>query len=352
MEKHLLDLNIEELAQEMQKLGQPMFRAKQLFSWLHSGAQLEGMTNLPKSFRQKLAEEYTLGGAQIYHTYISKIDGTRKYLFSLEDQQIIEGVLMQYHYGNTICISSQVGCRMGCRFCASTLEGLVRNLSPGEMLGQVIAVNRDLEAQQMKKISNIVMMGSGEPLDNFENVVKFLQLIHSEQGLHISMRNISVSTCGLVDKIYELEKLHLGVTLAVSLHAADDETRKRIMPVANRFSVAEVIGAVKHYTEATGRRAVFEYALADGVNDSVKDAHKLSCLLKGLLCHVNLIPLNEVKERQMHTSAARTVKCFQEVLTQNGISCTVRRTMGSDIAGACGQLRRSVVQKEQAESSE
>lgn len=223
---------------------------------------------------------------------------------------------------------------------------------PGGNAGAGDAVNRDLEAQQMKKISNIVMMGSGEPLDNFENVVKFLQLIHSEQGLHISMRNISVSTCGLVDKIYELEKLHLGVTLAVSLHAADDETRKRIMPVANRFSVAEVIGAVKHYTEATGRRAVFEYALADGVNDSVKDAHKLSCLLKGLLCHVNLIPLNEVKERQMHTSAARTVKCFQEVLTQNGISCTVRRTRGATLPAAGGQLRRSVVQKEQAESSE
>ena len=282
------------------------------------------------------------------HTKLVGKDGTVKYVYKLADGNIIEGVLMSYKYGNTLCVSTQVGCRMGCKFCASTLGGLVRNLSAGEILAQVLFVNRDNGGDlKNRKVTNVVLMGSGEPLDNFDNVVKFFNLVSAPNGINISQRNISLSTCGLVDKIKELAKLKLQVTLTISLHAPTDDMRKEIMPIANRYSISELIDATKLYFNETKRRIVFEYSLISGKNDTFECADELAKLLKGLVCHVNLIPLNEVKERGMLGTNRKKAYAFMDRLNKAGISATVRRTMGADIEGACGQLRAKILKNEQ-----
>lgn len=347
----LLDLSFEEMTVLLQNMGQPAYRAKQLFEGLHKGLLPAEITGLSKELRGELAAETTLGGAKIYEKFISKADGTRKYLYLLEDSNIIEGVLMGYSYGNTLCVSTQVGCRMGCSFCASTLGGLVRNLFPGEMLGQVLAAGRDNPAPAGKRsITNIVLMGSGEPLDNYENVLKFLQLVNAPQGMNISMRNISLSTCGLVPEIRRLAGEKLGITLSLSLHGPNDRIRRQIMPVANAYSLEETLAAMRFYVQQTGRRVVFEYALIAGVNDRPAHAEELAERLRGLQCHVNLIPLNTVQERALQGAAKSSVQEFLNILVGQHISATVRREMGVDIAGACGQLRRSILEKQEQQS--
>lgn len=338
----LLDMEIEELEALLKDLGQPSFRAKQLFNWLAKSAGFDIMSNLPLELRQKL-KEFPLGGADIYSRLVSKLDGTRKYLFRLEDGNIIEGVLMKYNYGNTICVSSQVGCRMGCAFCASTLDGLVRNLAPGEMYGQITSVNNELRCEGEREISHVVVMGSGEPLENFDNLVKFLRLINSPEGLNIGMRNISVSTCGLADKIEELARMKLGVTLSISLHAPNGELRRKIMPVANKYSLERLLEAARYYIQETGRRVIFEYILLDGINDSREHAVALKRLFKGMQCHVNLIRMNDVSERALRGSSPARAQAFKAELQNLHISCTLRREMGQDINGACGQLRRKTI---------
>ncbi len=338
----LMDMQIEELEALLKERGQPAFRARQLFNWLSKGTPLEQMSNLPLELREKL-KEYPLGGAGIYSRLVSRLDGTRKYLFSLMDGNIIEGVLMKYNYGNTLCISSQVGCRMGCAFCASTLEGLVRNLTPGEMYGQVVSVNNELRLEGEREISHIVIMGSGEPLDNFDNLIKFLRLVNCPDGLNIGMRNITVSTCGLAEKIEELARLKLNVTLSVSLHAPEDSLRRTIMPIANKYPLERLIEAARYYIRETGRRVTFEYILLDGVNDSREHARRLRGLLKGMQCHVNLIRMNAVSERALNGSTIKRAQAFKDELDSLNISCTIRREMGRDINGACGQLRRQTI---------
>ena len=335
----LLDMNTDELKMLMAELGQPSCRAAQLFKGFSQGKAPCEMSNIPSALVHKLGA-IKMGGASILKKLVGK-DGTRKYLFSLEDGNIVEGVLMQYRYGNTVCISTQVGCAMGCAFCASTLEGRVRNLRPGEMLAEVLCVNKDAEQDGLEKVSNIVLMGSGEPLDNFDNVVKFLHLLNAPEGLNISMRNISLSTCGLVDKIYSLAQLHLGITLSISLHAPNDDIRRQTMPVAKVWPIEKLIEAARMYVKTTGRRVIFEYTLIKGVNDSRDNATELAGRLRGMQCHVNLIPLNKVKERKFDKATDLQITEFEKRLRQLGISCSVRREMGSDIAGACGQLRRS-----------
>ena len=337
----LLDMNTDELKMLMAELGQPSFRAAQLFKGFSQGKAPCEMSNIPSALVHKLGA-IKMGGASILKKLVGK-DGTRKYLFSLEDGNIVEGVLMQYRYGNTVCISTQVGCAMGCAFCASTLEGKVRNLRPGEMLAEVLCVNKDAEQDGLEKVSNIVLMGSGEPLDNFDNVVKFLHLLNAPEGLNISMRNISLSTCGLVDKIYSLAQLHLGITLSISLHAPNDDIRRQTMPVAKVWPIEKLIEAARMYVKTTGRRVIFEYTLIKGVNDSRDNATELAGRLRG---HVNLIPLNKVKERKFDKATDLQIAEFEKRLRQLGISCSVRREMGSDIAGACGQLRRSSLGEE------
>ena len=339
-------MDFEEIKELISSLGQPKYRAEQLYSGLQAGKSLENI-NIPKDLRNLLLEnDYTVGGVEIYQKFISQIDGTVKYLYKLEDGNIIEGVLMKYKYGNTLCVSTQVGCRMGCAFCASTIGGLVRNLSSGEILGQVIAANKDNKSDQTRGVTNIVLMGSGEPLDNYDNVLKFLKLVSSEKGLNISMRNISLSTCGIVPKIYELAKEKLGITLSLSLHAPEDEMRKTIMPISKAYDLKETIEAMRSYVKTTGRRVVFEYALIKDKNDTMACASKLSKMIKGMQCHVNLIPLNSVHESGLNGSDSENVKRFRQSLEENGISVTVRREMGADISGACGQLRRSYLKKE------
>lgn len=338
-----LSMSVSELEAALKELGEPAFRAKQVFWWLHKGALFDEMTNLPKSLREK-ASKMPLGGAKIVEKRVST-DGTAKYLFLLEDGNIIEGVYMHYKHGNTLCISTQVGCRMGCTFCASTLGGLVRNLSPGEMLGQILAVEREQSAlglvEHDRAVTNVVLMGSGEPLDNYDNVLKFLLLVNDPQGIQISHRNISLSTCGLVDKMQELSKSGLNVTLSISLHAPNDAIRASMMPIAKHYSIAEVIGAARDYVRETGRRVIFEYALVRGVNDAHEHAVELAKLLRNLQCHVNLIPLNTVSERELRGSTLSAAREFLDALEKLGISATIRREMGNDIQGACGQLRRS-----------
>ena len=339
-------MNFEEIQQLISSIGQPKYRAEQLYSGLQAGKSLENI-NVPKDLRSFLTENgYTVGGVEIYQKFISQIDGTVKYLYKLEDGNIIEGVLMKYKYGNTLCVSTQVGCRMGCAFCASTIGGLVRNLSSGEILGQVIAANKDNKSEETRGVTNIVLMGSGEPLDNYDNVLKFLRLVSSEKGLNISMRNISLSTCGIVPQIYELAKEKLGITLSLSLHAPEDEMRKTIMPISKAYDLKETVDAMRNYVKTTGRRVVFEYALIKDKNDTPMCASKLSKLIKGMQCHVNLIPLNTVHESSLNGSDSDNVKKFRQSLEENGISVTVRREMGADISGACGQLRRSYLKKE------
>ena len=340
---YLMDLTDKEISALLSDWGEPGFRAKQVASWLTRGVRPQEMSNLPKTLRERL-DTLPFGGAQIQQKLISQRDGTQKYLFCLEDENLVEGVLMRYHYGNTVCISTQVGCNMGCQFCASTLEGCVRNLRHGEMLGQVAAIERDEGPTDGggRAVTNVVLMGSGEPLDNYENVVTFLHRITSPDGMGISPRNISLSTCGIVPRMDTFAADAPHVTLSVSLHAPDDETRSKLMPVNKAYPIGEVLAAARRYAEKTGRRVVFEYALIDGVNASLSHADALAKILTGMLCHVNLIPLNPVPERGLKGSTRAEANQFALWLNQRHISATVRREMGTDIDGACGQLRRRV----------
>ncbi len=333
----LINLYPEELAERLKAMGEPAFRARQVFGWLHKGADYADMRNIPSALREKLAVADAGQPVRILESFVSRLDGTEKYLFELKDGHCIEGVLMRYKHGATLCISTQVGCRMGCAFCASTLDGCIRNLEAGEMLGQVLSVNRRLTDE---KIHNIVLMGSGEPLDNYDNVVRFLRLVSHEMGLNIGLRHISLSTCGLVPQMEKLADEGLPVTLSVSLHAPSDAIRLQIMPIARTYSMDKLMGACRRWVERTGRRIVFEYALIDGVNAGPEHARQLSQFLRGLQCHVNLIPLNDVKERNLKGVPRKTAEDFLEELENCRISATIRREMGDDIQGACGQLRR------------
>ncbi len=331
-------LTLKELKEEMEKLGEKPFRANQIFQWMHEklAESFEEMTNLPLSLRQKLSDTFQYTGAKLVNMQESAIDGTRKYLFEFGDGSLVESVWMKYKHGNSVCISSQVGCRMGCTFCASTLDGLERSLLPSEMLEQVYAITRHTG----ERVSNVVVMGTGEPLDNFEHLVRFLSLLTDEKGLHISQRNVTVSTCGLVPKMRELADRQFQITLALSLHASNDEKRRKLMPIANSYSIEELMEACAYYFEKTGRRITFEYSLVGGVNDSGEDARELSELIKELNCHVNLIPVNPIKERSYVQSEKNAIQAFKNKLEKKGINVTIRREMGRDIDGACGQLRR------------
>ncbi len=337
----LLDMDLQQLTQALGELGQPAYRARQVMDGLLQGKTIEGMSTLPKSLREQLAQRFRLGGAAIVESKESALDDTRKYLFALDDGHLIEGVLMRYHHGNTLCLSTQVGCRMGCAFCASTRGGLVRNLTAGEMLGQVLSINAALGGG--RQVTNLVLMGSGEPLDNYDDVLAFLRRATASaenHGLGISARNISLSTCGLPQGMRRLAGEGLPVTLCLSLHAADEAVRARLIPAARAYPLLEVMDALRHYVATTGRRAIIEYALIEGTNDSAADAAKLAALLKGLQAHVNLIPLNDVPETGLKGSSRAGAERFLKWLTDKGVSATVRRTMGADIEGACGQLRR------------
>ena len=337
-------LNLEELTAFLVSAGEKPFRAKQLYEWIHQklAASYDEMTNLPKSLKEKLIETAELPSLTAAEEKISQIDGTRKYLFALSDGNIIESVLMKYKHGNSVCISSQVGCRMGCRFCASTLDGLERNLSPAEMLDQIYRIQK----LTGERVSNVVVMGSGEPLDNYDNLVKFIRLLTDENGLNISQRNVTVSTCGIVPGILKLADEKLQITLALSLHAPNDEVRKSLMPVANRYPLSDVLSACHTYFEKTGRRITFEYSLVSGVNDNLKEAAALAALLKIQHGHINLIPVNPIKERDYVQSDRKAIEAFKNLLEKNGINVTIRREMGRDINGACGQLRKSFLNQE------
>ena len=334
----LCSLTLPELQQEMLSFGEKKYVASQIFKWLHvqHAASFDEMTNISKVLREKLKKNYDISSCAIEKKLVSVYDETVKYLFRLKDGERIESVVMHYKYGDTICVSSQVGCKMGCTFCASGIAGFVRDLLPGEILAQVYTAERDLGVQ----ISHIVMMGVGEPLDNFENVLRFLKLVTDENGKRLSMRNISLSTCGIVPGIYRLLEEHLQLTLSVSLHAPNDDIRRRTMPVARRYSMEELLQACRDYTAQTHRRISFEYAMISGVNDSDANAMELARRLRGMLCHVNLIPVNSVKERDYVKSSAKRIQSFVAVLESQHINVTVRRTLGSDINASCGQLRR------------
>ena len=334
---NLKSLTREEIGDILKELGQPAFRAGQIFTWLHKGVRsYEEMTNLPKNLRQILAEKYPICPPKVVRRQESSRDGTIKYLWELGDGNCVETVLMRYRYGNTVCISTEVGCPMGCAFCASTLGGLVRRLEPFEMLDQVLFTQVDSGLP----VSHIVLMGIGEPLDNFDNVMRFLELVNSPEGMNISMRHISLSTCGLVPKIDELAKRKLQLTLSVSLHAPNDQVRGTIMPVNRAYPMDELLAACRRYYDATSRRISFEYAMINGVNDRESDAQELLRRLKGLPAHFNLIPLNHVEESPLKPSTKAAVARFQQILEDGGIPTTVRRTLGGDIDASCGQLRR------------
>ena len=335
----------EELKNLVAELGEKPFRAGQLFSWMHEKnvGSYEEMTNLSAAFREKLAEKYPMAIPECVQMQVSKLDGTRKFLFRLSDGNVVESVWMEYHHGNSVCISTQVGCRMGCCFCASTLGGWIRNLKPSEMLEQIYQIQRIMG----KRISNIVLMGTGEPMDNYDAVVRFIRLVSHEKGLNISQRNITVSTCGIVPKIREFAEEGLNVTLALSLHAPTDEKRRALMPIANKYSLREVLEACRYYYDKTGRRLTFEYSLVGGQNDSQEDARELASLLKGLNCHVNLIPVNPIKERDYVQSGQKVIEAFKNKLEKYKINVTIRREMGRDIDGACGQLRKSYMDKKE-----
>lgn len=343
----LRSLTYEKLCEEVKAMGLPAFRGKQIYEWLHQKRAMsyDEMTNLPSALRERLKKEYPLADVSIEQKLVSKIDGTVKYLFRLGDGEHVEGVRMAYKRGGSLCISTQCGCRMGCTFCASTLTGLCRNLTPSEMLCEVYLAARDAE-ESGEKIASMVLMGIGEPLDNFDNVMDFLTIVTSEQGFNLGMRHISLSTCGLVDKIYKLAERKLQLTLSVSLHAPNDEIRRRTMPVARRWPINELIKACKDYFDTTGRRISFEYALIDGVNDRPEHAMELIALLKGMGAHVNLIPVNKVNETGYRRGKRESVEAFCRLLNDNGQNATVRRELGSDINAACGQLRRSVMNKD------
>lgn len=333
----------EELQEILGEMGQKPFRAKQLFSWLHQGARFDEMTNLPLSLRKSLAEKGTDQPVSIREKRVSALDGTQKFLYALRDGNCVEGVLMRYRYGCTLCVSTQVGCRMGCRFCASTLDGCVRNLTAGEILGQVQCANSVLDGE---RVHNIVLMGSGEPLDNYDQVVRFLRLVSHPDGLNIGLRHISLSTCGLVDRMRRFAREGLPVTLSLSLHAPNDAIRRQLMPVANRYSIDETLDACRDYIRQTGRRVVFEYALVDNVNAGLECAEELAARLRGMQCHVNLIPLNTVPERKLYGVTEAQVSAFLQALEKRHISATRRREMGDDIEGACGQLRKKILREE------
>lgn len=338
---NLLDYTLDELKVWMSENGESAFRGKQILSWIYKGVRdFDGMKNIPKSLINKLKENFTITIPEIVQVYKSKLDGTEKFLLAFPDGNLIESVLMRYKHGNSICISTQVGCRMGCKFCASTIEGRVRNLTTGEILSEVLSVQEYIG----ERISNIVLMGSGEPLDNYDNVVKFLEVVSADYGLNIGQRHITLSTCGIVPKIYELADKELSITLAISLHAFSDEKRKEIMPIANKYSIDELLEACRYYLKKTNRRITFEYALVKNVNDGKEDAIALGNLLAGMLCHVNLIPVNEIKENTFKRSSKKTIDDFSEILKNKNIEVTTRREMGSDINAACGQLRRSYME--------
>lgn len=342
--KILQDYSISELKQQLSDLQLPNFRFEQIYLWSVNYVDFDEMSNLPESLRESLKKEFISLPVKIKNSYESK-DGTIKFLYELSDGELIEGVLMQYKYGYTLCVSTQVGCRMGCSFCASGLDGLFRNLSAGEILGQVLCVNKFLGGTKTeRKITNIVLMGSGEPLDNFDNVVKFIKLVSSKENLNISRRNISISTCGLADKIYKLTDQNLGITLTISLHATTDEQRKKIMKVANAYTLEELMASIRYYFEKTKRRVIFEYVMLED-NTSVQDAIRLKSLTRGIACHVNLIPLNANKECKNKGISKEKQSKFWQALKNEGISATTRRTLGSDIEGACGQLKRRVIKE-------
>lgn len=342
--KDIKSLYLPELEHEIREMGDKPFRAKQIYQWLHQKlvTDFDQMSNLSKGLREQLKERFSLTALEAVDVKVSQIDGTRKYLFRLADGNVIESVWMQYHHGNSVCISSQVGCRMGCRFCASTLDGLARNLAASEMLDQIYRI----QALTGERVSNIVIMGSGEPMDNYDQVVRFIRMISDEQGLNISQRNITVSTCGIVPKIRELTKEGLQITLALSLHAPNDEVRRTLMPIANKYKLSEVLDACREYFEVTGRRLTFEYSLVSGVNDNLEEAKALAARIKGMHGHVNLIPVNPIKERDYVQSNQKAVAEFKNYLEKHGIAVTVRREMGRDINGACGQLRRSFLEND------
>lgn len=349
MKKDIKSMTLDELKAEFSNEGFQKFRSAQVFKWLHNEGvtSFEDMTNIPKDMRRKLDEKYFIASCEIEDKYVSAIDGTVKYLFRLYDGEYVESVIMKYKYGCTICVSSQVGCKMGCKFCASTLAGFKRNLLASEIESQIHAAQNDLGI----RISHVVMMGIGEPLDNFDNTVRFLHLINDENGLCISMRNITISTCGLVDKIYKLMELDLQITLTLSLHAPNDIIRSKTMPVNERWGVDSVIKAMRDYAEKTSRRVSFEYTLINNVNDRPEHAEELAKRLKGILCHVNLIPVNDVEERGNVRSEDAHIQKFQSILKNNGINATIRRTLGHDINASCGQLRRLKKRGEDIEHS-
>lgn len=340
--KDIKSMTLAELKEEMKTLSEKPFRAKQLYDWMHVklARDFSEMTNLSLDFREKCEKTYEYTALTAVDVQTSKLDGTKKFLFELSDGNVVESVWMKYKHGNSVCISSQVGCRMGCRFCASTMDGLERNLKPSEMLDQIYAITR----LTGERVSNVVVMGTGEPMDNYENLLRFIQLLTDENGLNISQRNLTVSTCGLVPYMYRLAEEKLQITLALSLHATTDEKRRRLMPVANSYSIEELMGACQNYFEKTGRRITFEYSLVGGVNDTDEDAAELSALCKPLCCHVNLIPVNPIKERDFVQSETERIQSFKNKLEKNEINVTIRREMGRDIDGACGQLRRRHMQ--------
>lgn len=335
--KDLKSFTLEELKEELKEGGFPAYRAGQLYRWLH--VQLaedpEEMTNLPAKLKQFLSENYTITRLQVADRQISRLDGTQKFLFQLPDGETIESVFMKYKFGNSACVSSQVGCRMGCRFCASTLDGLRRNLLPGEILEEIYTIHR----LTGEKISHVVVMGTGEPLDNYENLLKFLRMLTDENGQNLSMRNVTVSTCGIVPRIYDLAREKLSITLALSLHATTDERRREIMPIANTYTISECMAACRYYFEETGRRVTFEYSLIKGVNDSLRDAKELAALAGSISAHINLIPVNPVRERDYEQPDLSAVQAFRAKLEKHGINVSIRRVLGRDIDGACGQLR-------------
>lgn len=341
---------LEELTVELTNMGLPKFRAKQLYEWMHVKLveSYDEMTSISRELREKLKETYDFKVLTPVDVKISRIDGTRKYLFQLDDGNVIESVLMKYKHGNSVCISSQVGCRMGCRFCASTLDGLERNLTASEMLEQIYRIQHHTG----ERVSNVVIMGSGEPLDNYDHVIRFIRLLTDENGLNISQRNVTVSTCGIVPKMKELADENLQITLALSLHAPNDEVRRSLMPIANRYALKDVMEACRYYFEKTGRRLTFEYSLVSGVNDNLVEAKALTALIKDQHGHVNLIPVNPIKERDYVQSNQKAIADFKNLLEKNGINVTIRREMGRDINGACGQLRKSYLSMTKKEKEE
>ena len=350
MKKDIKSYTKKELEEEIRSLGDKAFRAGQIYQWLHVklAESFEEMTNLSKGLRERLEAEYRIMALKPVQVQVSKLDGTSKYLFELYDGNVIESVLMKYHHGNSVCISSQVGCRMGCRFCASTLDGLERCLAPSEMLEQIYQIQK----LSGERVSNIVVMGTGEPMDNYDNLVKFVRMISDENGLNISQRNITVSTCGLVPNMRRLAEEGLQITLALSLHAPNDELRRTLMPVANSYSIDEVLAACQYFFEKTGRRITFEYSLVRGVNDSEAAAEELAGRIRHMNCHVNLIPVNPIKERDFKESQKKEILNFKNRLEKYGINVTIRREMGRDIDGACGQLRKSYREKQKEKEGE